>query len=214
MGKEACLRTFLVLLLVLGRAAFAQAPPAGDALASYVARPEPAFGYYVRDGGRYRDAEWVELILTSQAWRGAPWSLLLVPGWQRLNGMQIPEAVAHQWAITTETMLDDLERIDPSRVLVMDYSTFLSAPQAEIERLAQGAGLSWDRSLGETLPHSKTTVSAPDPDKWRRIAQVIEAVWPIVEKADRRAREFLRSRGVIVAGSDELEPASSSSAPL
>jgi hypothetical protein len=147
-------------------------------------------------------------------WRGAPWSLLLIPGWQRLNGMQLPEAVAHQWAITTETMLDDLERIDPARVQVVDYSTFLRSPQPEIERLARGAGLSWDRSLGATLPLSKTTVSAPDPDKWRRIAQVVEGVWPIVEKADRRARDFLQSRGVLVATADELETAAFKSASL
>lgn len=148
------------------------------------------------------------------AWRGAPWSLLLVPGWQRLNGMQTPEAVAHQWAITTETMLDDLERINPSRVQVVDYSTFLRSPQAEIERLAKGAGLSWDRSLGEALPPSKTTVSAPNPQKWRRIAQVVEGIWPIVEKADRRAREFLESRGIVPASADELERATLNSASL
>jgi hypothetical protein len=147
-------------------------------------------------------------------WRGAPWSLLLVPGWQRLNGMQIPEAVAHQWAITTETMLDDLEKIDPSRVEVVDYSAFLASPQAEIERIANGVGLSWDRSLGATLPNSKTTVSAPDQDKWRRIAQVVEGIWPIVEKADRRAREFLSSRGVAAAGADDLVAAPANSASL
>ncbi|HJP68499.1 MAG TPA: sulfotransferase [Sphingomicrobium sp.] len=147
-------------------------------------------------------------------WRGAPWSLLLVPGWQRLNGMQIPATVAHQWAITTETMLDDLEKIDPSRVEVIDYSTFLGAPQTEIERIAKRLGLSWDRSLGATLPPSKTMVSPPDPDKWRRIAQVVEGVWPIVEKADRRAREFLKSRGIEVAGADQLDPVPPHSASL
>jgi hypothetical protein len=128
--------------------------------------------------------------------------------------MQIPEAVAHQWAITTETMLDDLEKIDPSRVEVVDYSAFLASPQAEIERIANGVGLSWDRSLGATLPNSKTTVSAPDQDKWRRIAQVVEGIWPIVEKADRRAREFLSSRGVAAAGADDLVAAPANSASL
>jgi hypothetical protein len=128
--------------------------------------------------------------------------------------MQIPETVAHQWAITTETMLDDLEKIDPSRVQVIDYSTFLRSPQAEIERLAKGAGLSWDRALGAKLPLSKTTVSAPDPDKWRRIAQVVESVWPIVEKADSRAREFLRDRGVVVDAANQAGPATARSAPI
>ena len=85
------------------------------------------------------------------AWRGAPWSLLLVPGWQRLNGLRIPQVAAHQWAITTETLLNDLEQLDPARVVVADYRSFLSSPQSEIERLAEAVGLSWDRQLGKTF---------------------------------------------------------------
>lgn len=146
------------------------------------------------------------------SWRGAPWSMLLVPGWQRLNGMQLPQIVAHQWAITTETMLDDLEKIDPARVQVADYSSFLASPQHEMERLSAGVGLSWDRSLGSTLPLSKTTVSAPEPQKWRRVAQVVESVWPILEKADLRARAFLESRGVIAHSPNESERAPLTSA--
>jgi len=148
------------------------------------------------------------------AWRGAPWSMLLVPGWQRLNGMQIPEIVAHQWAITTETMLDDLEKVDPSRVEVVNYSAFLQSPQTEIERIATGVGLSWDRSLGEALPLSRTTISAPEPDKWRRIAQVIDVIWPIVQKADQRARDFLQSRGAPVVAADEPHPPTFKSASV
>ena len=128
------------------------------------------------------------------AWRGAPWSLLLVPGWQRLNGLQIPQVAAHQWAITTETLLNDLEQLDPARVVVADYRSFLSSPQSEIERLAEAVDLSWDRQLGQTLPLSKTTLSQPQAEKWRRIEPVIQAVWPIVERADRRAREFVKQR--------------------
>ena len=129
------------------------------------------------------------------AWRGAPWSLLLVPGWQRLNGLNMPQVAAHQWAITTETLLNDLEQLDPARVEVVDYRTFLSSPQAEMERIAEAVGLSWDRKLGPTLPLSKTTVSQPASEKWRRIEPVIEAIWPIVERADQRAREFVEKHG-------------------
>jgi hypothetical protein len=111
-------------------------------------------------------------------------------------------------------MLDDLERIDPARVEVADYSTFLASPQAEIERLASAVGLSWDRSLGSTLPLSKTTVSAPEPDKWRRIAQIVESVWPIMEKADLRAREFLKSHGVTAHSAIQTERPPLTSASL
>ena len=41
---------------------------------------------------------------------------------------------------------------------------------------------------------SKVTVSRPDPDKWRRLEREIEAVMPIVEAAEIRARAFLADR--------------------
>lgn len=126
-------------------------------------------------------------------WQGPPWSLLLVPDWRRLNGMQLPEIVAHQWAITTETLLNDLEQLGEGRVQAIDYGAFLDSPQSEIERVTAGVELDWDRQLGDALPLSKTTVSSPDREKWRRIEQVIESVWPIVERADSRAREFMKT---------------------
>lgn len=127
-------------------------------------------------------------------WPGGSWSLLLVPGWQQLKRMQLPEVVAHQWAITTDILLDDLQRLEEGRVHAIDYGTFLDSPQSEMERIAAAVGLGWDRQLGDTLPLSKTTVSTPDRQKWRRMEKVIQSVWPIVEKADIRAREFLNSR--------------------
>ena len=126
-------------------------------------------------------------------WPGLAWSMVLVPGWQRLRGLPLPEIVAHQWAITTNVLLDDLKQLDAERVHVVDYSAIVASPQAEMERLADRVGLSWDRPL-TTLRRSKTTVSPPDPNKWRRIEPAIEAIWPIVEQANARAKEFLEQR--------------------
>ncbi|HET9866019.1 MAG TPA: sulfotransferase, partial [Nitrospira sp.] len=135
-------------------------------------------------------------------WRGMPWSLLLVPGWQDLNGLQLPEVVARQWATTTDTLIDDLQKLEPGRVQAVDYRAFLNSPQTEVERLTKAVGLSWDRQLGEALPLSKTTVSRPDAEKWRRIEPIVQAIWPIVGAADRRARDFLNELGA--SASDKL----------
>jgi hypothetical protein len=40
-------------------------------------------------------------------WPG-PWSLLLPPGYERLQGRPLEEVVAFQWRIANETILDDL----------------------------------------------------------------------------------------------------------
>ena len=130
-------------------------------------------------------------------WQGLPWSLLLVPDWQRLNGMQLPQIVAHQWAITTETLLDDLEQLGEGKVQAIEYGAFLDSPQPEVERIATRLGLGWDRQLGDTLPLSKTTVSKPDRQKWRRIEKVIQSMLPIVERADARARDFLKRHSTV-----------------
>jgi hypothetical protein len=126
-------------------------------------------------------------------WRGYPWSLLLVPGWERLAGQPLPVIVAHQWATTTDLMLDDLARIPRDRLRAVDHGEFLAHPQQAMESLAGSLGLGWDRRLGGDLPLSRTTVSPPAPDKWRRFEKFIEPVWPIVERADARARALMAS---------------------
>lgn len=124
-------------------------------------------------------------------WTGYPWSLLLVPGWRHLIGRPIPEIVARQWAMTTDIMIADLQALPAERVRALSYGEFKAAPQDVVRWLAKSLDLGWDREIGSTLPLSKTTVSPPRADKWRRLEPQIEAVLPIVESADARARAFV-----------------------
>ena len=128
-------------------------------------------------------------------WRGHPWSLLLVPGWEQVVGQPLPVVVAHQWAATTNLLLDDLEALPGGSLrAALDYAEFLAEPQAAMESLAPALGLAWDRRLDGALPLSRTTLSQPAPDKWRRYEAAIEAMRPIVDPADARARAFLAKR--------------------
>ncbi|MES2146672.1 MAG: sulfotransferase [Pseudomonadota bacterium] len=127
-------------------------------------------------------------------WTGYPWSMLLVPGWRELIGQPLPVIVARQWAMTTQTLLDDLEALASDRVHAVTYQALIEGPQAQMERLTAELGLDWDRTLGSTLPLSKVTVSPPQPGKWRRLEREIEAVMPIVAAADARARAFASAR--------------------
>ena len=124
-------------------------------------------------------------------WTGYPWSLLLVPGWQQLVGRSLPEIVARQWATTTDILIDDLKTLPKPRLRVLSYESLRQSPQAVVEQLATSLGLQWDRQLDRELPLSKTTVSPPRPDKWRRLEAVVEAVLPIVAPAEARARDFI-----------------------
>jgi hypothetical protein len=126
-------------------------------------------------------------------WTGLPWSLLLVPGWRELIGKPLPEIVARQWAITTETLIEDLSRLPAERVRTISYDAFLAAPQETMTRLCASLDIEWDRDLSAGLPLSRTTVSAPNPEKWRVNEHLINPVLPLVEAADAQAREFIAS---------------------
>jgi hypothetical protein len=115
----------------------------------------------------------------------------LVPGWQELIGKPLIEVVAHQWAITTRTLLQDLRALPQEQVYAVDYADLVAKPQETMEMLARFLSLDWDVQLDRQLPISKTTVSRPGRDKWRANEQLINSVLPIVADADAEARAFV-----------------------
>lgn len=130
-----------------------------------------------------------------QAWRGkgwvtyrglpgwpGPWSLLLPPGYERLQGRPLEEIVAWQWRIANETILDDLAGLPRERWTTVRYEAFLADPRAETGRLLEFAGLAVDARLeaylAKPLPLSKYTQTRPDPDKWKQNEKEIARVMP------------------------------------
>jgi hypothetical protein len=128
-------------------------------------------------------------------WKGHPWSLLLVPGWRDLIGLPLHEVVAHQWAITTSTMIGDLRKLPRSRVHIIDHSRLIDDPQATVTQLCASLDLHWDGALKNRLPLSKTVVSPPRADKWKAVGPLIDRALPIIAEADRDARAFLAEHG-------------------
>jgi hypothetical protein len=164
--------------------------------------PDSVFVYLYRDV-RQALASMIEAWTTGAfrtyprlpGWIGYPWSLLLIPGWRELIGQPLPAVVAHQWATTTKILLQDLQNLPRDRIRAIEYDAFLSEPNRIARALSESLGLSWDREIGVDLPLSKTTVSPPAPDKWRRFESDIEKVLPIVRDAEESARTFLRRFG-------------------
>lgn len=136
---------------------------------------------------------WFRTYQQLPGWPGPPWSLLLVPGWEKLKGEPLERIVAEQWRTTTELLLADLAAVARNRVHVVSYHDFLASPQSRMERLAASLGLGWDARLGPDLPLSRYTVTKPSSDKWRANAEALERVWGMVEPTDARAREFVAS---------------------
>ena len=159
--------------------------------------PDSTFVFVYRDP-RQTIASMIEAWMTGRFrtyrmlpnWTGQPWSLLLVPDWQELNGLPVPQIVARQWKSTMEILLDDLSKIPTERLRAVDYDDLVESPRPVIEKLAKSLELNLDRPIGTQLPLSKTTFSRPQRDKWRRMEEVINGIWPIVAEVDERAKIF------------------------
>lgn len=121
-------------------------------------------------------------------WEGPPWSLLLTPGWRELAGKPLEEIVAAQWSAATRYLLDDLERLPADRWCIAGYDALVNDPQNEIERICRFVGIAWDRQLTAPLPLSKTTLTPPDREKWRRNEKELAVALPLVREIEQRAR--------------------------
>jgi uncharacterized protein (TIGR03032 family) len=114
-------------------------------------------------------------------WWGEPWSFGLTPGWRDLIGKPPAEVCARQWAAYTEAILDDLEGIDPERVITTSYERLLDDPEAEVERTTAFAGLPTPQ-IPDELPLSSGTITPPDDRKWTHDASEITAAFTQIDE--------------------------------
>jgi Sulfotransferase family len=127
-------------------------------------------------------------------WARQHWCLLLPPGWRELNGKPIAEIAAFQWRASNLVMLNDLKNIPSGRWTSVSYAKLVEDPAGVIQDICKFAGIRYDEQLRKIasapLPLSGTTVTPPDPDKWRNHEQEINRVLPSVEDVVELLREL------------------------
>lgn len=119
-------------------------------------------------------------------WQG-PWSMLVPPGYQALNGRPLEEVAAFQWSRTNEIILDDLSRLPQERWMSLSYAAFLAHPSELTRRICDFAELDFDERLAaylaRPLPLSAHTLTPPAKEKWRQneaaIARVLPSLLPL-----------------------------------
>lgn len=131
-------------------------------------------------------------------WHGMKWSLLLPPGWEKLNGAPLEQVCAFQWNSSNRIILDDLEKLPPERWTACDYQALVDDAPGTIGRLCEFAGVPVDDRLAERLanelPLSRYTQTAPAPEKWRKNEKEILSVLSSVEETRERCERVLSRR--------------------
>lgn len=137
-------------------------------------------------------------------WNGLPWSLLLIPGWRELNGKDLATIAMRQWRDTNEIILGDLAAIPEEDWCHVRYEDVLANTGDIVEQLCIFAGVPVGARLKAVLERplrfSRTTLTAPDHDKWRKNEKAIDAVLDearhIIEVLDRFAARSILAREV------------------
>lgn len=126
-------------------------------------------------------------------WDRAAWCFLLPRDWRKLVGKTLFDIAAYQWAACNDKLLDDLEALEDSRCTAVAYDELAGSPSSTLQRLAQFANVDDRGSFTGTrpLPLSRTTISRPHPDKWRRWESDIEALEAVFTASEQRARRMV-----------------------
>lgn len=124
-------------------------------------------------------------------WDRPAWCFVLPPGWRLMVGKSLIEIAAFQWAETNRIVLGDLGAIDRNRWLAVDYDALVARPAETLKAICGFAGIAAPPAITDRpeLPLSRTTLSPPHPDKWRKYEAAIEAILPQLESARRTIEE-------------------------
>lgn len=114
-----------------------------------------------------------------------PWSHLLIPGWRDLAKHSLAEIVAQQWTVTNQTILADLHELPREHWCVIEYDSLLANTGFELQRLCHFSQIIHGPRMVEVasqpLKRSRYTLTAPDPDKWKKNAAELDPVIPSTE---------------------------------
>jgi len=165
--------------------------------------PDASFVAIVRDGraavsslitgwqtaGKFGQGTNLPVTLDIAGYRGDNWRFLVPPGWREFaQGHSLAEVCAFQWSEANAAILQARQRIPSAQWTEVRYEEFLDDPRATTSRLLtslelpqEDTVLSWAAELDSHV--SRTAVSDPSRDKWRRehpaeIASILARIAP------------------------------------
>jgi hypothetical protein len=103
-------------------------------------------------------------------WDKKHWCLLLPKNWRALNGKSIAEIACFQWKASNNKIMTDLKELPPSKWTSLEYKSLVNKPYKSIKKLAKFCGINekLNKSTFENLSLSKTSISKPNKNKWKK----------------------------------------------
>lgn len=113
------------------------------------------------------------------------WEYVLPPGWREFSGKTLEELCAHQWIQSNKYALDDLNKLDQSRVFKIKYEDLVSKPADTIRSVTEFIGVPYAGKLQEYAEKppvvSTSLFEKPREDKWKKNQEALERVQPMLE---------------------------------
>lgn len=125
-------------------------------------------------------------------WSRQAWCFLLPRGWRSMKHKSLAEIAAFQWAASNDSIIENLAVLEPSRWASLGYEELIDKPGETLSRLSEFCGAESPQIMNDALPLSRTTLSPPHPDKWKKHEQEIGELLPGIDGTIQRIRALGR----------------------
>ncbi|MFC3051575.1 sulfotransferase family protein [Kordiimonas pumila] len=126
-------------------------------------------------------------------WPLPAWCFVLPRGWQNMAGKPLAEIAAFQWAASNLAIMEGLKGLDRSRFTTLAYDQFIRDPKGALASATEALGVQvhgTQAPAAGALPLSRTTLSQPHAEKWRRHEAEIMALMPMLSSVMEQIEAF------------------------
>ncbi|RLA29005.1 MAG: zinc chelation protein SecC [Gammaproteobacteria bacterium] len=125
-------------------------------------------------------------------WDRPGWCFLLPPGWREMRGKSLAEIAAFQWSASNRIIIEELASLPMERWTSVTYESLVADPQSVLTDICRFAKLDPGQLQVRSgaLPLSRTTITPPSADKWRKYETEIERLYPSLADSTRLIERF------------------------
>lgn len=129
-------------------------------------------------------------------WDRQGWCFLLPPGWREMRGKSLAEIAAFQWSASNRIITEELTLLPVERWTTVAYEEMVADPQTALTSICRFADIDADnlRVRSGELPLSRTTITPPAADKWKKHEAEIEALMPSLSATTGQIARFCSAR--------------------